>query len=173
MNKNRECAFYAIAVIRAVMQEKPVPTIPENLSLQELYEFAKLHNVESLMYYGLLELDPDPTDPVWRNWENRANMLLAQSVVQLSERDALFAALTSAGIPLLPFKGCWLKELYPNMEYRQMADLDMLIPRDRAVFPWLSARGHGRCSEPCRLPEASLYGGGAPRFPAGGGQRLL
>ena len=44
-------------------------------SLQALYEFAKLHNVESLMYYGLLEQKPDPTDPVWQNWENRARLL--------------------------------------------------------------------------------------------------
>ena len=133
MNKNRECAFYAIAVIRAVMREEPVPTIPENLSLQALYNFARLHNVESLIYYGLLKLEPDPADPVWQNWENRAAMLLAQSVVQLSDRDMLFSVLTSAGIPLLPFKGCWLKELYPNMEYRQMADLDMLIPAEKAA----------------------------------------
>lgn len=129
---NEQCSAYCIDLIRAVMQEAEVPEKPEDLSLQELYDFAKLHNVEALLYHGLCQTEMDHADPVWLNLENRAGMLLAQGVVQLSERDQLYSALTAAGIPLLPFKGCWLKEMYPNMEYRQMADLDMLIPRGRA-----------------------------------------
>ena len=130
---NNACSAYCIHLIRAVMQETDVPEKPEHISLQELYAFAKLHNVEALIYHGLCQTNVDISDPVWRKWENRAAMLLAQGVVQLAERDAVFSALTSAGIPLLPFKGCWLKELYPNMEYRQMADLDMLIPPEKAA----------------------------------------
>ena len=132
MRYNKECAAYVIDLIRAVMQETEIPEKPESLSLQELYGFAKLHNVEALLYHGLCQTHVDLSDPVWQNWENRAGMLLAQGIVQLAERDELFSALTAAGIPLLPFKGCWLKEMYPNMEYRQMADLDMLIPREHA-----------------------------------------
>lgn len=132
MTYNKECAAYAIDLIRAVMQETEIPEKPANLSLQELYGFAKLHNVEALLYHGLCQTHVDLSDPVWQNWENRAGMLLAQGIVQLAERDELFSNLTASGIPLLPFKGCWLKEMYPNMEYRQMADLDMLIPREYA-----------------------------------------
>ena len=129
---NKSCSQYILAVIRAVMQETQVPERPEELTLEELYAFAKAHNVESLVYHGLCQQNPDPLDPLWKHWENRANMLLAQGVVQLNDRDELFAVLTNAGIPLLPFKGCWLKELYPNMEYRQMVDLDLLIPGEKA-----------------------------------------
>lgn len=132
MTFNKECAAYCIALIRAVMQETEIPPVPEHVTLEQLYEFARLHSVESLMYYGLCELEMDFSDPLWLHWENRISMLLAQGVVQLTDRDHLFDALTAAGIPLLPFKGCWMKELYPNMEYRQMSDLDMLIPRERA-----------------------------------------
>jgi len=130
---NNLCGAYCIDVIRAVMHEAQVPERPRTLSLQELYAFAKLHNMEALIYHGLCQTEVDVSDPVWRNWENRAAMLLAQGVVQLSERDTLFSVFASAEIPLLPFKGCWLKELYPNMEWRQMADLDMLIPAEKAA----------------------------------------
>lgn len=130
---NNLCAPYCIDLIRAVMQEGDVPEMPENLSLEELYSFGKLHNLEALIYHGLCQTDVDVSDPVWQNWENRAAMLLAQGVVQLAERDDLFNVFSEAGIPLLPFKGCWLKELYPTMEWRQMADLDMLIPADKAA----------------------------------------
>lgn len=132
MTIHNPCALYAIRVIRAVMWEQLVPPLPPEITLQELYSFAKLHNVESLLWHGLCGLELDFSDPVLLDWENRANMLLAQGIVQLAERDVLFGALTGAGIALLPVKGCWLKELYPNMEYRQMVDLDMLIPEEKA-----------------------------------------
>lgn len=132
MDRNALCAQYGLDVIRAVMQETEVPAFPKELTVDELYAFAKAHNVEALLYHGLCQLEPDTTDPLWQSWENRVSMLLAQGVVQLNDRDTLFDVLTNAGIPLLPVKGCWLKELYPNMEYRQMADLDMLIPAEKA-----------------------------------------
>ena len=130
---NRNCATYCIELIRCLMQELEVPEKPERISLQELYSYAKLHNVEAMIYHGLCQTNVDVSDPVWQKWENRAAMLLAQGVVQLSDRDLLFSVLTEAGIDLRPVKGCWLKELYPNMEWRQMADLDMLIPAEKAA----------------------------------------
>ena len=121
------CENYCIALIRAVMQEQPVPEIPEGVTLQALVTFAKRHSVEALVYHGLEQLDMDEEDPVWQNWCNRAQMILTQSIVQLTDRDTIFEALTSEGIDLLPIKGCWLKEQYPEIDYRQMSDLDMFI----------------------------------------------
>ena len=126
------CENYCIELIRAVMQEQPVPEIPEGVTLQALFTFAKRHSVEALVYHGLERLDMDEEDPVWQNWCNRAQMILTQSIVQLADRDTIFGVLKSEGIDLLPVKGCWLKEEYPEIDYRQMGDLDILIrKRDR------------------------------------------
>lgn len=121
------CEKYCIDLIRAVMQETEIPAFPEGLSLQSLYEFAKKHSVEALVFHGLEQLDMEEENPIWQNWCNRAQMLLTQSIVQLTDRDLLFEELTAEGIDLLPVKGCWLKEDYPEIDYRQMGDLDMLI----------------------------------------------
>ena len=129
---DKRCAAYCIDLIRCLMQEKPIPQIPEGVSLEDLYAFAKLHGVEAMVFHGLELLDMDEKDPVWQDWRKRTDMLLAQSIVQLTERDALFAALPAAGIPILPVKGCWLKERYPQIDYRQMSDLDILIPKQDA-----------------------------------------
>jgi len=127
----KTCAAYCIDLIRCLMQEKEVPQMPEGVTLEQLYEFARLHGVESMVFHGLEQLDVDQKDPVWQDWCNRADMLLTQSIVQLAERDQLFAALPAAGISILPVKGCWLKEQYPDIDYRQMSDLDILIhPED-------------------------------------------
>ena len=129
---NKAAAEYSIRLIRAVMQGMPVPPLPQEIELDALYTFARMHNVEAMMYHGLSRLEMDSQDPVWQNWENRASMLLIQSMVQLAERDNLFHALPAAGIRLLPFKGCWLKEAYPDIDYRQMSDLDMLVDPEKA-----------------------------------------
>lgn len=130
MEQNRICAQYCMDVIRAVMQQQPVPEKPEGVTLEELFSFSKMHSVEAMVYHGLSQLDMEKEDPVWQNWENRAQMLLTQSIVQLAERDILFSVLNQAGLEILPVKGCWLKECYPQIDFRQMSDLDILIHRE-------------------------------------------
>ena len=118
---------YIIALIRALMQDRPLPPVPEGISLGELFSVSKAHGIQALVFRGLNELQPDCMDPVWKQWENQVNQLLAQSVVQLQERDELIDIFTRAEIDVLPVKGCWLKELYPDINDRQMSDLDMLV----------------------------------------------
>ena len=130
---NKTCARYCIDVIRCLLQEREIPPLPEGVLLRELYDFSRKHNVEAMVFHGLEQLEPDEKDPIWQDWQNRASMLLTQSIVQLADRDTLFSALTEAGIRLLPVKGCWMKELYPEIDYRQMSDLDMLIPAEKAM----------------------------------------
>lgn len=130
MEHNRVCAQYCLDVIRAVMQEQPVPAKPEGVSLEELYAFSRMHSLEALVFHGISQLTSGEEDALWQSWNNRAQMLLTQSIVQLAERDALIAVLNDAGMEILPVKGCWLKECYPQIDFRQMADLDILIHRE-------------------------------------------
>jgi len=133
---NQACAQYCVDVVRAVMKEQPVPPMPDTVTLGELYAFSKAHCVEAMVFHGVSQLDIDAQDPVVINWENRTQMILTQSIVQLAERDTLFDALQDAGIEALPVKGCWLKEGYPQIDYRQMSDMDVLIhfeDRERAA----------------------------------------
>lgn len=129
MNKN--CSNYCITLIRCLMREEAIPQMPEGVTPEELYAFAQLHAIEAMVYHGLERCRTKKDHPIWKNWRSRADLLLTQSIVQLAERDALFAAFPTAGIPILPVKGCWLKEQYPDIDYRQMSDLDILIhPED-------------------------------------------
>ena len=127
MEHNAVCIQYCIDVIRAVMRGQTVPEMPEGVTLAELFAFAKKHSVEAMVWNGLCQTNADTSGAVGQNWSNRAEMLLTQSIVQLADRDELFEALTGAGIELLPVKGSWLKEAYPQIDFRQMSDLDALI----------------------------------------------
>ena len=127
MKINKNCADYCICVLRCLMQKKNVPPMPESLTAGELYAFSRLHGVEAMVYHALEQTELNRDEPVWPDWHRRADMLMTQSVVQLAERDMLFSLLPGAGVELLPVKGCWLKEQYPEIDWRQMCDLDMLI----------------------------------------------
>ena len=154
---NKQSALYCIDLIRAVMQETAVPALPEGLTLGQVYDFAKLHGVEAMVFHGLEQLNIQENDPVWQNWRNRADMLLTQSIVQLAERDQLFAALPAAGISILPVKGCWLKEQYPDIDYRQMSDLDMLIRPEDAEKAKSVMLQHGYHFEDCPSDHHDEY----------------
>ena len=130
MERNSVCARYCIDIIRAVMQEHVVPAIPEGVTLRELFDYSRMHSVEALVFSGLSQVEVDEADPVWDHWANRAQMILTQSIVQLADRDEVFEVLTDAGMDIMPVKGSWLKEQYPQVDYRQMSDLDMLIRKE-------------------------------------------
>ena len=142
MEKKATLEQYCIDVIRAAMNGTAVSPMPEGISLADMFAFSKKHGIEAIVFHGLSALDIDEEDPVWANWAMRADMLLTQSIVQLSDRDMLFELTDEAGIDLMPIKGSWLKEAYPQIDFRQMADLDMLIrlkDRERAKKLMLDA----------------------------------
>lgn len=118
---------YLISLIRSALREQPAPPIPDGITAQELYDISRLHALEAMVFRVLHPQITGSADPVWKKWEERTNLLLVQSIVQLQERDDIIQNLTAAGIDLMPVKGCWLKEQYPDFGDRQMSDLDMLI----------------------------------------------
>lgn len=120
---------YIICLIRCLMWDQPVPPVPQDLPCRQLLDFSRRHSIEALVLRGLHCLDRN--GQIDAQWQTRIDIALAKSIVQLQERDDVIAALTAAGIDVLPIKGCWLKELYPDINDRQMSDLDMLIhPKD-------------------------------------------
>jgi len=58
---------------------------------------------------------------------------LASMFRRINNLRSGFAALPAGGIQILPVKGCWLKEQYPDIDYRQMSDLDILIHEEDAL----------------------------------------
>lgn len=129
-----QIADYTICLIRSAMRQTPAPAIPEGITVKALYDFSRMHSLEALVGRALSPLLSGSADPTWQQWRSRIDLLLTQSIIQLQERDDLIHGLTDAGICLMPVKGCWLKELYPDINDRQMCDLDMLIhPEDAAA----------------------------------------
>lgn len=123
---------YLIHLLRSVLcGEEPKP-IPEEVSVKELYQMAKMHNVDYIAYEGVKKIPGADLGEYEKKWQERSVQCALQGVIQKAERNRLYQQLPEAGVKILPLKGCLIKEMYPKPEFRQMADLDILIEKDQA-----------------------------------------
>lgn len=65
----------------------------------------------------------------WRKCRDQAFLM---GLTQQREALRVMEALENHEIAFLPLKGYWMKQMYPQPYYRQMADLDILIDADKA-----------------------------------------
>lgn len=104
----------------------------EDFDFDTLYRFSKFHGVANLTFYSVAKLSVKPESSLYTKWQKQCLINAAKVENQLAERDRIIEAITSAGIDLLPMKGCRLIEMYPRPDYRMMADLDLLIDETKA-----------------------------------------
>lgn len=117
---------YLVKLLAAVLHEKEAPSLPDSLNWQLIYDMAKMHSVETMAFYGAEPFIRDDT-ALYQNWKKSRDANIAQSLHQIEARKEVFQALHEAGIRFLPLKGYEMKCLYPRLEFRQMADIDVLI----------------------------------------------
>lgn len=125
--------YYLIELIRAALTDTEPGPMPEGVTPKGLYQMAKKHSVDCIAYSGAVKIPGEGIDDFKEKWNQRSMQCAMQGIVQLAERSKLYKAFSDAGIRILPLKGCLIKEMYPRQEYRQMADLDILIDDKNAA----------------------------------------
>ncbi len=98
----------------------------EDPSYPEILGLAELHSVTGLLYPPLKKLLP-LGDPLLSQLKKQSFAAATRDSIRGKELAGIFAACTEAGIPILPLKGCVIKEFYPHPELRLMSDADLLI----------------------------------------------
>lgn len=143
MDQNKTCT-YIIFLIRSLLKDTQPPEKPEDISFEDIYRMAEKHHVRNMCFYAIEKLAEKPEQKLYEKWKQYVYVSEVQSAVQLSERDSVISALQRAGIDCLPLKGFFLKEMYPRPEYREMADLDILIrpETEKAVEQVMAANGY-------------------------------
>lgn len=137
MNEKQEhyiqTGYYIIELIRSVLNEEQSKLMPKGITPKDIYGIAKRHNVDCIVYSALDKISDIELGEYAEKWKQRNLQCAMQGIVQLKERNRLYKMFTDAGIRILPLKGCLMKEMYPRQEYRQMADLDILIDLENAA----------------------------------------
>lgn len=123
---------YLIKLLSSVLHEQKAPAIPEEITWAKVYEFGKMHGVEAMAFYGALPYIKEQTE-LYEAWKRSRDQNLIQALTQEAEKEALFRELSRRGVDFLPLKGCKMRTLYCQAEFRQMSDLDILVKPDRML----------------------------------------
>lgn len=123
---------YLIHLIDSAMRQAVPDEKEEQLSFERLYKLAVFHGVANLTFYSIEKLQKKPERDIFKEWKEERDRNINRSFIQLAERDLITEQLTGAGTKVLPLKGCLLKEMYPQADYRQMADIDILFDKQKA-----------------------------------------
>ncbi len=109
----------------------------------EILALGESHGVSALLYPPLKKLLP-PGDPILSGMKKQAFSASTRDSLRGRELAQLYAACSREQIPVLPLKGCVIKDLYPHPELRHMSDADLLIRKEdgEAVRAVMEGLGH-------------------------------
>ncbi len=155
--KQYKCGCYLIHLLACVLNGCVPHEKPEDIDFEEIYHLAKAHSVESMAISAMKELQSKPRQDLLDKWNRISDRNITQSITQLGERDIIIQKLTEQGIDILPLKGCILKELYPRLDYRQMADIDILIDGSKAKDAKAVMEALGYTSEHFNVSNHDVY----------------
>lgn len=106
-----------------VNQAAPEGSLPQGEELEALYRLSKFHSLDALI--GMTLQKAGVTLP--QKWSEGVLKAVRKNMLFDAEREKLLAFFESKGIWYMPMKGILLKELYPAVGMRQMADNDILF----------------------------------------------
>ncbi len=115
--------------------------------LQALYDLAAAHSLTALVCEGLESASYLPSQEniaVWSAFQGQRAKAKRKNLLLDSERAKLSAFMEEQGIWYMPLKGVILKDLYPKLGLRQMADNDILFDEcaRQTVGEWFSTQGY-------------------------------
>lgn len=126
MNKAQE---YIVQILNHSIHNKKIAlNTNENILWKDILEECKIHNIESLVYYGIhsntLKTIDKETLEVWKKQTFMCNIYQINHIKQISNILSIF---NDKNIPVIVLKGLVIRDLYPRPELRTMGDADLLV----------------------------------------------
>lgn len=118
----------------ALLDLVPNKDVVKVMDLAAVYNIAKNQSMAAVTYYGLEKWlnTPDSegfeiNEDLLKKWQQTKSMAMRKNIMFDIAREQLFAYLDEKEIWHMPLKGSLLKDMYPKLGMRQMADNDILI----------------------------------------------
>ena len=103
----------------------------DNPNYNEIYKLAKFHSIQNMLYYAIMayidkfsltsQVEPELLKKLASDNKNA----IAKAAYQEEEKEVIFKELEANNIKYMPMKGSIIKYLYPSIDMRSMADLDI------------------------------------------------
>ena len=97
-----------------------------DLDIQKICNLARFHSIEYIVYTGLTNYGIDLNN---NDFVHLSEINAYKTIAQDLELEEIAKHFKENEICFLPMKGSVIKDLYPKHEYRNMADLDILVKR--------------------------------------------
>ena len=115
-----------IQLVESALTGREQP-LPENLDFEMVYEFAKAHNVVTLLYYGLKNSKANLSAELDKKFFLSAASAAAFFEQQQRGFGELCTKFDREEIDYLVLKGAAIRKEYPQEDFRAMGDIDFLI----------------------------------------------
>lgn len=127
----------------------------------EIADIATRHRLEPMLHWLSQRHRPALPLPaeIMAGWKQASNRAGFRALHMQRELILIHRLLDGAGIPYMALKGAYLSfHAYPQTSLRPMRDLDILVPRDRAIEAYQLLLDHGarRIDRYQGNPEAAL-----------------
>lgn len=144
LDKTTQALLY---LMRCALRGVPPEPIPE-LDYDALYTLSSFHSVAAMTAMalesgGLLTEEYTTAENI-KQWRETRAKAVRKNILLDAERSEILAYLDSQGVWYLPLKGAILKDLYPRMGMRQMADNDILFDTayQHQLKAYMESRGY-------------------------------
>ncbi len=103
------------------------------MDMERLYRLAKSQTLTAITYMGLEPAltEEQRSSELMVKWRQRKDRAIRKNLLLDTARAEICARMEDAGIWYMPLKGSLLKDLYPRVGMRQMADNDILYDETR------------------------------------------
>lgn len=123
----RSNAYALLYLIRCVLNNKmPSKKKLDRIDLSGLLAVAKAHSLTAIAAYAL-----ESAGIYDKDFEEEKYLCIRRNLIMDHEREQVIEELEKAGIWYMPLKGSVIKDMYPDMGMRQMADNDILVDETR------------------------------------------
>ncbi len=123
-----EVGHYMIRVLRAMLHKKEAPALPDGICWKEVWQMARKHSLDVMVLSGVEAQLRQAEPELFARWCRSRDNRIAMTLTQMSEEPRILSAFSQAGLRALPVKGSSLRKLYARPDFRQMADIDLVIP---------------------------------------------
>ncbi len=132
-------------------------TIPDTakvqaMDLQVLYKIAKFHTVRAAVCIALKRAGVQD-----KQFDQAYKKAVRKNIYLDIERSAILADFEKQGIWYMPLKGSVLKDLYPEIGMREMADNDLLLNADKQEQSKEIMLSHGYTAEHYGVSNHDVY----------------
>lgn len=121
-------AYRMIAYISVSLGIRTIDQLqPHADELSDIYQVAKKHRVTAMVAFALQKAGIRHEE-----FLSSKGMAIQKSALYDIEAEKVFSLLENARIRYLPLKGMLIKKLYPQVEMREMTDIDILFDKRHA-----------------------------------------